>query len=69
MLSPRDSPHRQRHPQTEGERLGKKHHSHGLRKQAGVSILISDKVDFKSKIEGIKKDISYYLRESYINKA
>ena len=57
-----------RHPQTEDERLGKHYHSHGLCKQAGVSILTSDTVDFKPKLDGMKKDISHCLRESYINK-
>ena len=46
----------------------KTYHLHGLHKQAGVSILISNQVVIKPNLEGIKKDISYYLRKSYIMK-
>ena len=35
----------------------KKNHLHVLHKQVFVSILISDKVNLKSKLEGMKKDI------------
>ena len=54
MLSPRDTPYRQRHPHTEGERIEKAYYSHGLGKQVGVSIIISNKVDFKPKL--IRRD-------------
>ena len=50
MLSTRDPPQNKGHTQTESEGLEKKiFHVNGDQKKAGVTILISDKIDFKIK--------------------
>ena len=49
MLSTRDPPQNKGHIQTESERLEK-----DIPCKAGVAILISDKIDFKTK--GVKRD-------------
>ena len=54
MLSTRDPPQIQGHIQTESERLEKIFHTNGDQKKAGVTILISDKIDFK--IKAVKRD-------------
>ena len=56
ILSTRDPPRNKGHIQTESEGLGKKKkNSRKWRpKKAGVTILISDKVDFKTK--AVKRD-------------
>ena len=54
MLSARASPQTQGHIQTESEQLEKIFHTNGDQKKAGVTILISDKIDFK--IKAVKRD-------------
>ena len=55
MLSTRDPPQNKGHIQTESEGLGKKiFHANGDQKKTGVTILISDKIDFE--IKAIKRD-------------
>ena len=54
MLSTRDPAQTQGHIQTESERLEKIFHTNGDQKKAGVTILISDKIDFK--IKAVKRD-------------
>ena len=49
MLSTRDPPQNKGHIQTEG--LEKIFHANGDQKKAGVAILISDKMDFKTKAD------------------
>ena len=56
MLSTRDPPQNKGHIQTESEVLEKKiFHTNRDEKKAGVTILISDKIDFK--IKAMKIDI------------
>ena len=55
MLSTRDPPQSKGNIQTESEGLEKKiFHANGDQKKAGVTILISDKIDFK--IKAVKRD-------------
>ena len=54
MLSTRDPPQNRGHIQTESEGLGKDIPCKQRLKEAGVAILISDKIDFK--IKHMKKD-------------
>ena len=54
MLSTGDPPQNQGHIQTESEGLEKYFHTNGDQKKAGVAILISDKIDFKTK--AVKRD-------------
>ena len=54
MLSTRDPPHNREHIQTKSEGLKKILHENRDQKKAGVSILISDKIDFKTK--AVKRD-------------
>ena len=49
ILSTRDPPQNKGHIQTESEGLKKIFHTNGDQKKAGVSILISDKIDFEIK--------------------
>ena len=49
MLSTRDPPRNKGHIQTESEGLGRHIHANRDQKKAGVAILISDKIDFKTK--------------------
>ena len=49
MLPTRDSLQTWRHIQTESKRMEKILHANGKQKKAGVTILISDKIDFKIK--------------------
>ena len=55
MLPTRDPPQNKRPTQTESEGLGKKvFQANGQEKKAGVAILVSDKIDFNTKV--IKRD-------------
>ena len=54
MLSTRDPPWNKRHIQTESEGLEKIFHANRDQKKAGLAILISDKIDFKTK--AVKRD-------------
>ena len=54
MLSTRDPPQNKRPTLTENEGLGKNIPSKRVRKKADVAIVISDKIDFKTK--AIKRD-------------
>ena len=54
MLSTRDPPQNKGHVQTESEGLEKIFHTNRDQKKAGVVILISDKIDFKTK--AVKRD-------------
>ena len=57
MLSTRDPLQTCGHIQTESEGMEKIFHANGNQKKAGVAILISDKIDFKTKtITRDKKD-------------
>ena len=49
MLYTRDPPQNKRHIQTESEGLEKILHANREQKETGVAILISDKIDFKTK--------------------
>ena len=59
MLSTRDPPQNKGHIQTENEALEKIFHVNGDQKKAGVTILISDKIDFK--IKTVKRDKGHYI--------
>ena len=54
MLSTRDPPQNRGHIQTESEGLEKGIHENRDQKKAEVAILISDKIDFKTK--AVKRD-------------
>ena len=54
MLSTRDPPQNKGHIQTESKGLKKIYHTNRDQKKAGVAILISDKIDFKTKV--VKRD-------------
>ena len=54
MLSTRDPPQNRGHIQTESEGLEKIFQANRDQKKAGVAILISDKIDFKTK--AVKRD-------------
>ena len=54
LLSTRDPPQNRGHIQTESEGLEKGIHGNRDQKKAGVAILISDKIDFKTK--AVKRD-------------
>ena len=57
MLSTRDPLQNKRHIQTKSEGLEKIFHANRDQKKAGVSILITDKIDFKIKpVKETKKD-------------
>ena len=53
-MSTRDPPQNRGHIQTESEGLEKIFHANRDQKKAGVAILISDKIDFKTKV--VKRD-------------
>ena len=62
MLSTRDPPQNRGHIQTESEGLEKKiFHANGDQKKAGVAILISDKIDFKTKAVKTDKEGHYIM--------
>ena len=54
MLPTRDPPQNKGHIQIESEGLEKDFHANRDQKKAGVAILISDKIDFKTK--AVKRD-------------
>ena len=54
ILSIRDPPQNKRHLQTKSEGVEKIFHANGDQKEAGVTILISDKIDFQKK--DVKRD-------------
>ena len=54
MLSTRDPPENKGHIQTESEGLKKIFYANADQKKAGVAILISDEIDFKTK--AVKRD-------------
>ena len=54
MLSTRDPPQNKGHKQTESEGLEKIFHANWDQKKAGIAILVSDKIDFKTK--AVKRD-------------
>ena len=54
MLSTRDPLQNKGHIQTKSEGLEKIFHTNGDQKKAGVSILISDKIDFQ--IKAVKRE-------------
>ena len=54
MLSTRDPPQNRGHTQSISEGLEKFFHANRDQKKAGVAILISDKIDFKTK--AVKRD-------------
>ena len=56
MLSTRDPPQNKGHIQTESKGLEK---DISLQKKPGVAILISDKIDFKTK--AVKRDKEHYI--------
>ena len=61
LLSTRDPPQKKGHIQTKSEGL-EKHISHKWRpKKAGVTILISDKIEFKTKAVNRDKDGCYIM--------
>ena len=59
MLSTRDPPQNKGHIQTKSEGLEKIFHTKGDQKKAGVSILISDKIDFQ--IKAVNRDKGHYM--------
>ena len=59
ILSTRNPLHTSRHIYTESERTEKIFSENGKQKKAGVSILISDKIDLKMKITRDKE--GYYI--------
>ena len=59
MLSTRDPPQNKGHLQTESEGLEKDIPLKQRPKKEGVAILISDKIDFKTK--AVKKDKGHYI--------
>ena len=54
MLFTRDLPQSKGHIQTESKGWKKIFHTNGYQKKAGVTILISDKIDFQ--IKAVKRD-------------
>lgn len=65
-MSIRDSLLIQRHKQVESERIEKYIHANSNQKRAGVAILISDKMDFKSETVTTDKEKHYILIKDLI---
>ena len=61
MLSTRDLPQNKGHTQTKSEGLEKNISANGDQKKAGVTILISDKMDFEIKAEKRDKEKHYIM--------
>ena len=61
MLSTKDPPQNKEHIQTESEGLEKVFHANRDQKKAGVAILISDKIDFKTKAVKRNKEGHYIM--------
>ena len=61
MLSTRDPPQNKGHIQTESEGLKKIFYANGDQKKAGVAILISDEIDFKTKAVKTDKEGHYIM--------
>ena len=61
MLSTRDPPQNRGHIQTESEGLKKIFHANRDQKKAGVVILISDKINFKTKAVKREKEGHYIM--------
>ena len=61
MLSTRDPPQKRGHIQIESEGLKKIFHANRDQKKAGVAILISDKIDIKTKAVKRDKDGHYIM--------
>ena len=61
MLSTRDPLQTQGHIQTESEGMEKIFHANGNQKKAGVTFLISDKIDFKIKTITRDKEGHYIM--------
>ena len=49
MLLTRDSPQKQRYAQTKSQGWKKIFHANNREKKAGIAVLVSDKIDFKTK--------------------
>ena len=67
MLSTRDPPQNKRHIQTKSEGWKKIFHENGDQKEAGVEILISDKIDFKIKTVARDKERYYTMIKGSIH--
>ena len=61
MLSTRETPQNEGHIQTESEGLEKILHANREQKETGVAILISDKIDFKTKAVKRHKEGHYLM--------
>ena len=60
-LSTRNPPQNRGHIQTESEELEKIFHANRHQKKAGVAILVSDKIDFKTKAVERDKEGHYIV--------
>ena len=63
MLLTRDSSPTQRHTQTKSEGMENIFQAKNREKKAGVSVLVSDKIDFKTqKVTRFTEDIQIYIK-------